>query len=628
MKRIGIIFLLILGVFALSACDLIDNTTDPTEETTDPTVETTEPTEETTEETDPTEDTTDPVKPVSYKYQQTKILSIDRVFRQLELLDFGTITYSASTVKMVRYVNGTYQNIIADHLRVGMENVYIRINEETGNVDTILIDGADGFANIRVAIRNSIADISNTATLYHDAVGLRTGGLTTIRTLDNSESISVASGQNVFLSIDAGEIIVRVGSTEQFRTAKRVLVEPNVANTETTFTSISRGVGTPKYKGHLEFNLVNNRILAVNDIDMELYLHRVVPSEMPASFHIEALKAQAVAARTYAYMDILSKTNEKNGYAVDDSVSSQVYNNQSENTTTTSAVNATKGMVMKSGDALVGAFYYSTSAGITASAHEVWIQNSGSLPNPTPYLMGQNLTYDLEGQLVEFDPTNEADMLSFFKQIRLDTPDNNSRFHRWKVELTPTQLRNILNNHLGSMYQSNTQLILTKEGTQFVSRAIPNDVGTVQDMKVTLRGDSGVVIRLEITTSTGVYLIINQYNVRFTLRTVASSAGSTVTTHFAKNTDTTYTQTSTTQSTLPSGFFAIEKSNGNFVLYGGGYGHGVGMSQYGASGLGNKGFNYSQILESYYAEIDLFDVSFDYSGLAMIEEVIENYYLA
>ena len=452
------------------------------------------------------------------------------------------------------------------------------------------------------------------------------GATTTIRTFDNEVSITAANNDNVFIAVDGGEMVVRIGSQEQFRTAKRILVEPHTVGSETTFNSISRSLGTPRYKGHLEFSIVNNRILAINDIDLELYLHRVVPSEMPASFHIEALKAQSVAARTYAYMDILNKSNEKFGFAVDDSISSQVYNNQAENATTTSAVNQTKGMVMKSGDAFVGAFYYSTSAGITASAHEVWIQNAGALPNPTPYLMGQNLTYDLSGNLVTFDPTSEASMLSFFQQIRLDTPDSGSRFHRWKVELTPAQLRNILNSHLSDMYTASPQLILTKVDQNFISRPIPSDVGVVSDMRITQRGESGVVIRLEITTATGVYQIINQYNIRFTLRTVSSSAGSNVTTHFARNTDTTYTQTSLTQSTLASGFFAIDKSGGNFVLYGGGYGHGVGMSQYGASGLGNRGYSFDEILESYYAQIDLVDISYQHQERNDIESLFTNYY--
>ena len=109
MKKIFILFSLFVALFVLSGCEYFNvptDTTDPTAETTEPTdpTDVTDPTDITdpTDVTDPT-DITDPGEVASYSYMRTKILSIDRVFRQIEFLDFGTITYSAATVRMVRH---------------------------------------------------------------------------------------------------------------------------------------------------------------------------------------------------------------------------------------------------------------------------------------------------------------------------------------------------------------------------------------------------------------------------------------------------------------------------------------------------------------------------------------------
>ena len=64
--------------------------------------------------------------------------------------------------------------------------------------------------------------------------------------------------------------------------------------------SIERGQGTPVYPGHMEITKEEEGLLLLNEVDLEEYLKRVVPSEMPQSYELEALKAQAICARTYA----------------------------------------------------------------------------------------------------------------------------------------------------------------------------------------------------------------------------------------------------------------------------------------------------------------------------------------
>ncbi len=101
----------------------------------------------------------------------------------------------------------------------------------------------------------------------------------------------------------------------------------------------------------------------VNELLLEEYLYAVVPSEMPASYPLEALKAQAVCARTYAYARILHAGLPEYGAHVDDSTSYQVYNNILENAQTTKAVRETKGELLYYGEELADTYYYSTSCG-------------------------------------------------------------------------------------------------------------------------------------------------------------------------------------------------------------------------------------------------------------------------
>ena len=178
-------------------------------------------------------------------------------------------------------------------------------------------------------------------------------------------------------------------------------------------SSISRGSST-LYEGNLELSIVNNRLLVINDILMEDYLKKVVPSEMPASWNMEALKSQAVAARTYAYREIYLKKYMNEGYIVDDSESSQVYNNSNDQPSTNQAVLETKGITMFCENQPIIAYYYSSSSGLCGKGNEVWITNK--VIEDIPYLQGGNTTN------MEVDTSSEDDLLklknlSFVKYV-------------------------------------------------------------------------------------------------------------------------------------------------------------------------------------------------------------------
>ncbi|HNZ50981.1 MAG TPA: SpoIID/LytB domain-containing protein, partial [Bacilli bacterium] len=452
----------------------------------------------------------------NYLYYQTKILMIDQVNYQMELLDCPTTKFSATT-KVKQKLGDKIINLSLSDLMLGMENVYAQIDVEANLISALLIDGEIGFSNIRVGIRKAINDIALDATLYHDVVEFSVLENMVLKTFDGAQSLAISEGSNLTFTYLNGQIEVKRGNDIIMKTAKRLLLQSLGNNENIQFLSITRANGKPYYHGNMEVAIKNNRLLVVNDLNLEKYLYKVLPSEMPSSFGLEALKAQAIAARTYAYMDVFNKATQAYGYTVDDSVKSQVYNNQNTNEISKRAVNETAGQIMTYNGTPVSAYYYSTSSGLTASGHEVWI--SKQVGSEIPYLIGQNLAQDDLGKTISFDYRDEASMLAFFKTIKMKTPESAlSKYHRWKVSFTKTQLTTTLNKNLKLTYSATPQLVLTKKGDSWLSQTIPSSIGDVTNIYVGERGSSGVVISLIVETTTGIYKIINQYNIRFTVR--------------------------------------------------------------------------------------------------------------
>jgi len=136
------------------------------------------------------------------------------------------------------------------------------------------------------------------------------------------------------------------------------------------------------YRGAFEVTALNQRLAVVNELPFEEYLYSVVGAEMPASWPAEALKAQAVAARSYAL-------HQGFGFQIAhvvDNTYSQVYGGiGTEKPQTTAAVDATRGEVLMYGGRIVEALFSSSAGGVTADAAEIWgnsVDYLGSVPSP------------------------------------------------------------------------------------------------------------------------------------------------------------------------------------------------------------------------------------------------------
>jgi stage II sporulation protein D len=368
---------------------------------------------------------------------------------------------------------------------------------------------------------------------------------------------------------------------------------------------VKRSDGNPSYRGSIEVAATEQGFIIINELSLEEYLSAVIPSEMPTYYGLEALKVQAICARSYAYKQLFANSYSEYGAHVDDSVSYQVYNNVSENKDSILAVKDTYGKVIKYKDEVITAYYFSTSCGHTASIGEVW-GDSGS----GDYLVGKlQTTYDItEGSTIgitawnqdklEADFSAENDFRDFILKPAVTTYDTEFPWYRWKVTISLEDLKKSIEQNIVERYNANPALIQTLTGKdengKEVYESIPvSSIGTVKEVKVGKREKSGIISELILKGSGITIKVSSEYNIRSLLAPLY---------------DDVMKQDNTTASgltILPSSFFIIDKKDKEITLNGGGYGHGVGMSQNGVKAMTEVGIKYEDIIKHYYTGVDL-----------------------
>ena len=346
----------------------------------------------------------------------------------------------------------------------------------------------------------------------------------------------------------------------------RVIFEPEDQEKGIRVISMNRSYGNPVYSGRLEISREEGGLVLVNELYLEDYLKHVVPSEMPVSYEKEALKAQAVCARTYAYRQIQGNSYKEYGAHVDDSTRFQVYNNLETSQASDAAVTETYGKILMYQNSPAEAFYFSTSCGHTTDG-TIW----GASLSSVPYLKGVAVRPG-GGQL---DLTDEDTFSSFIKSAASGY-ESDYAMYRWTTTCTSSQLEQKISG-----------------------------IGSITNLEVTRRSTGGIAVELQVTGTEGVKMVSTESQIRSILGNpelvIKKQDG----------------QTLTGWSSLPSAFLTVEKKktdeNGmvTFAIYGGGYGHGVGMSQNGAQAMAKKGKTYEQILQFFFTGIEIQSLAAD-----------------
>lgn len=323
------------------------------------------------------------------------------------------------------------------------------------------------------------------------------------------------------------------------------------------------------YHGVFEITPKNESWFYLVDVlDLQSYLKGVVPNEMPVRFGLEALKAQAIAARNYA---LTPRTRSSKDFDVDDSVASQVYFGAStESDLSNKAVNETEGLVALYGWELILAQYSSTAGGYTESYENAFSDpKSRVFPSkPKPYLQGRP-------DILSAAPLNREEEARIFYMSYPDSYDMKSPYYRWQREWTAKELQDVL-----------AKTLIDQSKTGFIKPVFEADdtLGELKELKVKRRGVSGKIMELEIVTDSQTYHVYKELVVRRLLQKNGVS--------------------------LPSANVVFEtlydtnKKLNKIVAYGGGFGHGVGMSQYGAGFMSTSLHKtFDKILKRYYSGI-------------------------
>ena len=334
------------------------------------------------------------------------------------------------------------------------------------------------------------------------------------------------------------------------------------------------------YEGILELERRGeNRLSVINELPLERYLLGVVPNEMPTAFGQTALEAQAITARSYAYNQFYANTYCAKGAHVTDTTASQVYLGYAPNEAAAQAIKATEGMCAITEDGAVAqTYFYSTSCGFGAGSQEVWLQEGDFASEGRTYLQAQSY-----GELQT--PQSEEEWLAFWQDWEQKGYDRESPWYRWKVYFSCEQLREIL------------QETLPKSASCSVEGKLS---GRLTGVAVTRRGAGGLAMELRLTFAEGTATVKTENAIRKALSPTKRTLGEPI---YLQRKD---GESVTGVALLPSGFFAVKEMKNaegrltGVALYGGGNGHGVGLSQYGAKYLAEQGKTAAEIIACYF----------------------------
>ncbi len=382
--------------------------------------------------------------------------------------------------------------------------------------------------------------------------------------------------------------------------AQTIKFVPKV-DSEMKILSLKKQDKHPKYKGIIEVTKEDGRYCIVNDLEFEAYIAGVIPSEMPTSYGIEACKVQAIAARTYALSSKRTSRYAKYGAHIDDTTDSQVYNNVPANDISYQAAEETKGEILTSNGSSISSKFYATSCGYTANFGEVWAAGE-TFPSNTPVYLVSRQQYI--GDKLVSNMTDEKDAYKFFtlKPSEVDAFDKESPWFRWKTKLTGKELGALLDPAIRKLSRSYPALVKVLGENKTWSAKEIDSLGGIKDLEVKKRGQGGNIMELIIIGDKHIVKISTEYLIRSLFSTTDQQSLN-------------ITRADTTEvkgmSLLPSAFFSMDiaYTNDNYIssitIFGGGFGHGVGMSQDGVKGMASRGYTYREILRHYYPQVEI-----------------------
>ena len=369
-------------------------------------------------------------------------------------------------------------------------------------------------------------------------------------------------GKNTFIIERTGEILIlKNESNKELLRGSSLSITNNEKNKPIEISQVPYGIGwwwegteDRAYLGDLVFHINTAGFIdVINRLDLETYLYGVVPSEIGVTSPLEALKAQAVCARSEAMIGLETGKYAGPHYDLTSDVMCQVYSGiRNANDAVRSAVDGTRGEVLTCGDTIISAYYASNCGGHTESIEYVWPDRS----EPKTYWSGKrDMDMSCTMDLTQADDirTWVEDAPDAWCKPSSSTPEWSRENYRWKRSFSPDVLT----------------IALAKEH---------KDLGRVYDIIPLERGVSGRIYDILFVGDKGYCRVQGELNIRRLW-----------------------------DPPLKSSCFVVDKIGPvsepvSFILSGAGWGHGVGMCQTGAIAMAGAGRKYSDILSHYFKD--------------------------
>jgi SpoIID/LytB domain protein len=370
------------------------------------------------------------------------------------------------------------------------------------------------------------------------------------------------SDRDIFLSIENGRIKIFDAEGETFSLLDKFILQSSGENGSLKIKNVPFGVGwwwenseDREYEGSLHFYInKENKFEVVNHLPLENYLMGVVPYEIGGNSPLEAVKAQAVAARSEAIMALSSNLYSGEHHDLTPDVECQVFGGIGKRTENSDrAVIETKSLVISENGKPINAYYASNCGGHSELIKNVW----GERPVPDSYSIAHSdyedsVTIDLsdEENVREWIFSNPP---SYCNPYENDLPDWSKNNFRWKREFTFEEIY----KQLASKFDS----------------------GNLIEIKANKRGTSGRIYNVQFVFEDESVEVSGELKIRQMLAPP-----------------------------LKSSCFVVDKTETGFIFYGAGWGHGVGMCQSGAIAMAKQGKNFEEILKHYYRKTGLLKI--------------------
>lgn len=335
------------------------------------------------------------------------------------------------------------------------------------------------------------------------------------------------------------------------------------------------------YRGNMEFRLSGSSLTAVNELPTEEYLFGVVPREMSNSWPLEALKAQAVTARTYTAANFSKRAAE--GFNLLDTQYDQVYGGANvEGEKASQAVRETAGQVIIYNGAPISAVYHSNSGGHTEDNENVWAGPAFG------YLRGKDDIYSTKNGYANWSFTTSIDDVrdklvlsgSAIGSIASMQLEKYSSGRVINVIITDINGNNIIKSGTSFGQMFNPKFYTSINNTSFMSNFFDIQMDDVTNPSYSVLND---VYQITTVNGSQLYGVSEDGNV--------SALNGADNTFFVQG---------------AQGYYSLTKaSTGSVVFQGHGWGHGVGMSQWGAYEMAKEGIGYLDILNFYYTGVEV-----------------------